>query len=343
MDWGKALASQLIVWHHLCWYGPVAPAARPLADTLLGWLANEGRLAVQVFLVIGGFLAARSLLPRPGASPACPPAKWPQLLWLRYRRLARPLWPALLLSVVAATLARHSFPDADTPSAPSLTQFLANGLLVHDWLGLPALSAGLWYVAIDLQLFMSLALLGTLAERMGQTNSAWPAWALVAGLGFISLFWWNRQPALDTWAPYFFGSYALGVLAHWAHGLCQAQRHGLLLAMALTVAGALLLEWRPRVALAGGCALLLASGWGSMRLAAHRWHDGMRWLARISYAVFLVHYPVSLAVNALALNLLGPDLGPATALMVLLATWGLSLATGHVWHKAFEHRHPAKG
>lgn len=61
VDLLKAAACQFIVLHHLCFYGPMADHARPLAPALIDWLADPARMAVQVFLVVAGFLAAQSL------------------------------------------------------------------------------------------------------------------------------------------------------------------------------------------------------------------------------------------------------------------------------------------
>lgn len=59
----KAVASQLIVLHHLAFYGPMSDVANGLAPALFSWLSQDARIAVQIFLVIGGFLAARTLAP----------------------------------------------------------------------------------------------------------------------------------------------------------------------------------------------------------------------------------------------------------------------------------------
>ena len=64
----KAVASQFIVLHHLAFYGPMSDVANDLAPALFSWLSQNARLAVQVFLVIGGFLAAQ------GAGAERPPA-----------------------------------------------------------------------------------------------------------------------------------------------------------------------------------------------------------------------------------------------------------------------------
>ena len=59
----KGLSCVLIVGHHLAFYGPRSDAALPLAPQLIAWLSDYGRLAVQVFLVVAGYLAASGLAP----------------------------------------------------------------------------------------------------------------------------------------------------------------------------------------------------------------------------------------------------------------------------------------
>ena len=59
----KVIASQLIVLHHFAAYGPLADALEGVTPRLASWFYDYARMAVQVFLVLGGFLAARSLAP----------------------------------------------------------------------------------------------------------------------------------------------------------------------------------------------------------------------------------------------------------------------------------------
>ena len=59
----KALACQLIVLHHLAFYGPMSDHAYPLAPALISWLSQNARMAVQAFLVIAVFLAVPRLSP----------------------------------------------------------------------------------------------------------------------------------------------------------------------------------------------------------------------------------------------------------------------------------------
>ncbi len=328
VTWGKALASQLIVWHHLLIYGPLAPAAEAAWPALTDFVQRHGLLAVQVFLVIGGYLAARSLWPAPDA-PRVAPRDWPARVLGRFRRL----WPMWLLALVAALLAaafaRAWMADADTPAAPTWTQVLAHLPMLQDIVGVPALSAGLWYVAIDFQLFALLAALAALAQALARRAAAPAARAavgatlLIAGVA-ASLMWFNLQADEDMWAPYFLGVYGLGVLAAW--GAQSRQRAGVAALLTALTLLALLLEWRSRVALAGVTALILLAAPGSNAMARARLHGAMEWLARISYAVFLLHYPLSLVVNTLVMRLAPPS--PAVHIAALLATWLLSLACG---------------
>ena len=57
----KAVAALLVLLNHFSSYGPLAEAAREAMPAIANWFFEYGRMAVQVFLVIAGFLAARGL------------------------------------------------------------------------------------------------------------------------------------------------------------------------------------------------------------------------------------------------------------------------------------------
>ena len=76
LDHIKAIACLTIVCHHLAFYGPMTDVLRPVLPALLQWLDVYGRMAVQVFLVLGGYLAAAAKAAihhrtRSGASALC--------------------------------------------------------------------------------------------------------------------------------------------------------------------------------------------------------------------------------------------------------------------------------
>ena len=314
----KAIASQLIVLHHLAFYGPMSDTAHQLAPNLIDWLANHARMAVQVFLVVGGFLAARSLMSQ-GRRPALPL----MMVWRRYCRLTLPLAAALALALAAAALARAWYPQPATPATASLPQLFAHLLLLQNILGFEALSAGVWYVAIDFQLYALLVGLLLLPRH-------W-ALALVVALALASLFYFNRSPVWDDWAMYFFAAYAMGVLAYWAAEIKRTT--GVLSLMATVVALALVLDFRGRIVVAFVSAVLLGLTFYRLQLADAN-SRALAFLGAISYSVFLVHYPICLIVNA-AFGRAFPAEPAANAFGLLLA-WGLSLMAGALFHRYVE-------
>jgi len=328
----KALAAQVIVLHHLASYGPIARAAHEALPLLAGVMHQYGRMAVQVFLVVAGFLSARGLSPRGGALQA----GVPELLWRRYLRLVLPFLAALALTLGACGLIASSWPEL-VPADISAGQLLAHALLLHDVLGYEALTVGAWYVAIDLQLFAVLVSLLWLARRGWRHPSRLVIGPLlVAGLALASAFVFNRDAALDAWAPYFFAAYGLGALVHWL-GLWRHRRAGLVL-LAVAFGAALWLDWRDRLALALATALWLALAEGrharGLPLLPARWAEVLATWATPSYALFLLHFPVLLLTNALMTHLDGPS--PAVGLTMLVATWALANALARPFHRWVE-------
>ncbi len=296
LDALKLLAAQLIFLHHLCTYGPVADAVASAWPTLAAWLFDKGRFAVQVFFVLAGYLAAQGLSQVQGWRLA---TSW-RLAWKRYCRLVWPLAAALGLVLLTSELTRDAALGSMVPAVPHAAQLIAHLLLLQGALGFDALSVGLWYVAIDFQLFVMLlvlfALPGCLTANRDRARTA--TMVLTVVLMLSSLWGLNRHPEWDSWAPYFFGSYGLGACAYWAR---QAkQRHEWLAGLGLVVWWALLLDFRGRILLAGLTAgvLVLFNRPHGMKATA----SGMqRWTqlgAQRAYALFLVHFPVLLLVNA---------------------------------------------
>ena len=327
IDGLKALACMMIIWHHLAFYGPMSDVLRPLAPSLIDWLYDYGRMAVQVFLVVGGFLAAASLAPQ-GVAVFDRPG---QLILRRYVRLLLPLLVALAAAIAVAALVRPWLLHSSVPDAPSAWQLLSHLLLLQDLLGQEALSAGIWYVAIDFQLFVISVALFTLAGKSRERAAQLGLVAVIA-LAAASLFYCNRRVGLDITGGYFFGAYALGMLAWWASR--SHKPAAWLLALVVLGGLALALDFRGRLALALLVALALV--WLQRGPAAARWLQAP-WLLQLglmSYSVFLIHFPVLLLVNAVVSHfwptqLLANGLG-------LLAAFGLSLLAGAALYRAVE-------
>lgn len=326
----KAVAAQLIVLHHLAWFGPMSDVAiqvSPLVDGIRSWLAEYGRYAVAAFLAIGGFLAVRTL---PSGGLEQSPL---HLIVRRYVRLVTPFAAALMLAVLAGWIARQWMTHESIGSPPQPVQFVAHLLLLHGVLGIESLSAGVWYVAIDFQLYALFIGLLWLADRLGCRLAKADFWgyAFVTVIALAALLHFSHDDSWDASALYFFGAYGFGILGGWA---TRAPRpFPVLLALVLIGGCALAIDFRGRIAVALLTALVL----GLAQLHV-RWQDSavVKAFGRTSYALFLVHFPVCLVVNALFTHY-APD-SPTLNLLGVFVAWAASNLAAFPFHRHVEAR-----
>lgn len=328
----KAISAQLIVLHHLAFYGPMADHTRQAFPDLIDWLAQDARIAVQVFLVIGGFLAAKSLSPKALSGPSNPCTT----ILRRYTKLAPPFFVAILLAVAASWLASFWMTHDAISAPPSGGQLLAHAFLLQDVLAYDALSAGAWYVAIDLQLYAMFSILLWTCSR-AQPVSAYLIPALTAIAAGASLLYFNLDADWDVWAPYFLGSYGLGALAWWASDPARRPRSTAILLLLLTVPAliALTLDFRSRIALALLIACVLVA-FGRLHAAITnrgQWRI-ISFAGSISFSIFLVHFPVCLVVNAAFTRFAPQDVLVQTAGVVM--AWIASMVAGALFHYGVE-------
>lgn len=345
LDGLKGVACLLIVAHHLAFYGPMSDVVYAHATALMDGLYSHARLVVQVFLVLGGYLTAPMIL------------NWQQrqlvqagtLLWRRYVRLAVPLMVALALCLLVAEFVRSWFDHPSVPDGPTWPQLLAHVFMLQGLLGYDSLSAGVWYVAIDFQLYSSAILLAWGAsrfepvwQRLGwQTSSVVLAGVLV--LTLASLFAFNLDARWDATALYFWGAYGLGVISWYA------SRHGSAAVWTAALGGLAMmaLGWafRERIALAFATSFFLlwvvapAERDVTRSIGQGLWPAWAAWcprLGQMSYSVFVIHFPVCLLVNA-GVDHLWPGLVWVHAMGLLLAMLA-SLAAGWVLYETVERR-----
>ena len=341
IDQIKGIACLLIVIHHLAFYGPMTDVLEPFLERTVSWFRDYARMAVQVFLVLGGYLCASALSPDGVARQA----NVFSMLVKRFIRLVVPYVAALVVTVaITESLRVWGFRHDSMSASPQLFQVLAHIFLLHGILGFESLSAGVWYVAIDFQLFAIAALGFGASRRFRSGNSSVTDGLMLTRIGvalltLVSLLVWNLDSDFDVWAIYFFGAYGLGMMAWWAsHGQHPLVKRIWLQIMIVMIVVALAFEWRDRIALAGVTALLLA---GAQTLA---WPKALRFavfkplqrLGQISYSVFLIHFGVSLLVNAVIYSL-WPLSVTANAIGVVVAV-ALSVWAGALLYRWVEVR-----
>ncbi len=333
------MACLVIIAHHLAFYGPMADVVWPGAPALMDWLYEHGRVAVQVFLVFGGYLAASALAPQ-GTPRASRPGA---LIGQRFARLALPYCAALVITILVNEFVREmGFVHESVADTPTWEQVLAHLLLVHSIGGWDSLSAGVWYVAIDFQLYALCVAWLWVSVHFGRapvaaaSESPTSAQIGVVLLGCASLWWWNLDADLDVWALYFLGAYTLGMMAWWAAHSQGLARAAWLAAMLACGALALALEWRTRIAVAWVVALALACI-GTIRWPAPwrqaRWTP-LAWIGQRSYSIFLIHFAVCLLVNAIW-HAMWPE-GVAMNALGLLVALVASVAAGALLYRSVE-------
>ena len=342
IDGLKALAAQIIVIHHLVSYGPMAASVSQVAPDVAAWFLYYGRWAVQVFLVIAGFLTVQALCAKPTALDR----PW-SLVARRYIRLVWPFGVAVTLAVLAAELARFWTDDPILPAQAGLLQYIAHWLLVHSLLGHESLSTGVWYVAIDFQLFLLTVLLLWTAQAL-----RWPGWAplLIGLLTAGSLVWIRNWQDWDNWAPYFYNAYGVGLLIGWLalrdagvalNPAAMSWVRGMLMLVMGVLCWQLLVTGNGRllVILATAALLWLASRpmgrvVGAMSLWQGRLGMLIHYLGATSFALFLLHFPVSMLVNAAQDRF--DWISPAAGMVALLVAWGGSMLVADVFYRVVE-------
>ncbi len=337
LDLFKALGCVLIVLHHLAFYGPMSDVVAEEWPALMDWLADHGRLAVQLFLVCSGYLTAAAFAKHPEMGAR----RFVQLAWRRYLRLSLPLLAALSATVLVTEALRPGFDHPSLSATPDWPQVMAHVFFLQHLLDMEALSAGVWYVAIDLQLYLLAMLALWVVSRWLHWHPQWRAEPLrlqvFLGLTLLSLLRWNLNTDLDLYGLYFFGSYGMGWLA-WRTRQSRIPPKGWAVLLSLGLL-ALWVDPRLRILTAWAVAMLLAGAslqWLQPQVERGWLRQSISRLAAVSYSVFVIHFAVGLAVSAFV-TALWPQSLAANAAGMLLAL-GLSLLAGALLHRCTEQK-----
>ena len=298
IDFLKVCAALLIILHHLSSYGQIAEDARRVLPSLMTWLFEYGRYAVQIFLVMAGYLAAQSLSRY--ANLKFSANSLLKLILNRYLRLFAPYAVALIFTIACAYIARFWVNDEFVGESETLAQFLAHLFFIQGILGLDSISAGAWYVAIDWQLYSVLAIL--FISFPSYQALIW----LICILAVSSLFFFNRSAYYEAYFIYFIGSYGLGVLAYLASRFQDAgiQRFAkvALILIGLIIAAASFQQVWLRNFLAWFVALALYL-WGDTQypqaIFQKGWAKAITWGSQRSYSAFLIHFAFILLANTI--------------------------------------------
>jgi peptidoglycan/LPS O-acetylase OafA/YrhL len=295
------------------------------SPALIDWLYDYARMAVQVFFVISGYLAARSMFSNTGNM-----TRLTTNLINRYLRLVIPFFFALVLAIVCAFVARQLLADDFIPAAPELLQILSHVFLLHGVLDFDSLSAGAWFIAVDFQLFMMMLGIAWLGGRAIDSRKI--VLVMVTLMAAASLFWFNRHAGYDDWALYFFGAYGMGAMAYWA-GQREQQAAWLWLNVAIALAS-LFVDFRLRILIAVCVALMLFYTRNMQIKEGFKLQKIVHYLGTISYALFLVHFSVVMLANAIFGWFKLSD--SLTSFVFMLFSWLASLVLADIFYRRIE-------
>lgn len=270
---------------------------------LMTWLFEYGRYAVQIFLVMAGYLATQSLTRFANAKFSG--QNLLRVIINRYLRLFAPYIAALIFTIFCAWLARFWVIDEFVGETETLAQFVAHLFFLQGILGLDSISAGAWYVAIDWQLYSVLAIV--LISFSSYQVLIW----LISIAAVSSLLYFNRSAQYEAYFIYFIGSYGLGVLAYLAKNFAdkkiQVFAKFALIAIGVIIAISTFHQVWLRNFLAWFIALLLLV-WGNQSYprvdsATAVWKRktlrAIAWASPRSYCAFLIHFAFILLANTL--------------------------------------------
>jgi peptidoglycan/LPS O-acetylase OafA/YrhL len=329
----RALASLLILLHHFALYPPLCENAKPILGAVVDWIRDYARMT-QVFFVIGGYLMAHTMSSRAWGLPTVG-----RFLVHRYCRLGIPYLVAIFLAISACWYGRGWLPEEVVGKPPTLGQFVAHLFFLQEILGYEHLSAGIWFVCINIQLGLVYSMIYFLRDILprwhgfhGIAKGVDIPMILGWGISLFSLFYFNLHSKWDLWAIYFFPYFFMGVVVHRA--LHIKRYEGEFWFYIIVVVVAMAFEWRWRMASAVLVGLLLfvackssfGTRWPKSRIIAQ--------MGKVSYSLFLVHYPVLILVASTWER--HSWTSPSQAVVGLFMAFVLSVAVSFIFQRYIE-------
>ena len=327
VDFLKTIAVQIIIFHHLCNYGIISLKVHELFPHLIDFVGLHGRYAVQIFLVIGGYLTAKSLpqtLDKFGL--------WKTVI-NRYLRLAPTYIVAIVITILCAMIARAIHYEDYIGESETIAQLLAHFFFLQNILQFESISVGVWYVAIDWQLYIFTACLLFFMRSFKKVLFILPI--VIA----FSLLYFSQYPLFEDYFIYFIGAYGLGIIAFLAedtsHHETRQPARILLLLFILLILSDTFFELRIKNVIEIFLAVLLTlygkRAYNSKNL---KWSKICIWFSQRSYSAFLIHF--SLLILGNSIYYLFQWKSSITALLMMLLIWLFSWIGAHILYNLVE-------
>lgn len=337
LDGIRGIAAMCIAVYHIWRYEPEPYPAIEFVPGWIDWLLLRTWIGVQLLLVISGFVIAYTL-----RNTWVSPREALSFVGRRLVRLMPAYWLTLLVVVLlnAACVGWWSFPAVFSKSL-TLGRVAAHLVFLQDITGQTPLSAGIWTICIEVQFYIVCVLGWGLAQRLSPRASpenprpaAWAILVVFAPFALASLVYWNWLDTTEPWVTHFISFFFLGLVTWWA--LDKTVPAWAFIVTVATVVVSLALRWKVEnaIALSMTLAIFTAGKLGKLQVWLNwRW---LQYLGRISYSLYLIHYPVSHCLTWAGWRWFDNSPTPAQATLILSACLVASLIAGHLLYIAVE-------
>lgn len=328
IDAVRGIAAIGIASFHIHRYGPLPQAADSVIPSILQYILNNAWVGVQVFFVIAGFVLAYRLRAVHLSTVLCG-----KFVLRRILRLGLPYWATVVFVALLNVYAIKCLADESLAGQVGWTHLISQFVFCQDILGYGNLSAGMWFVAIDLQfglLFVVLVGLSQWLSGGGSTGSGRARLAILIAIicpALLAMSFFNLDDDYDEWIQYFFHMPVLGAVAWWTleGRLPRIAFWAYLGAMLLGLA----ICWRAELVIAAIAGVALY-GAGRMQILDFPVSLAFQQLGKLSYSLFLIHYPISWIVMMVGYRLTGTQ--PTWAAFWLVASLAASLLAAQLLH-----------
>ena len=316
IDLLKSLTVQIIILHHLSNYGEISYSARELWPTFFEWLGNYGRFAVQVFLVMGGYLAIKNISSQVSSKGIG------VTVFNRYLRLVPTYFTAILITILCASIARYFNYQLYMGQPETIWQVLSHLFLLQQILGFESISLGVWYVAIDWQLYVFFAVIFFLLKSF--------KWSiLLLSIFMLAAFsYFSQRVEYEDYFIYFIGVYGLGMIAF----LCDDNLHKptkivariLFISFGVIIFSSVFFDLNIKNILAYAIAsLLIWRGKRPYKASSMKWAKYLIWISQRSYCAFLMHFSLILLGNTVyfLLDLHNSKIAVFMMVMIMISSW----------------------
>jgi len=339
VDGLRGLAALSIVVFHVWLYEPAPFPTLEHTPWLLEQAFRRTRGGVHVLLVISGFVIAYTLR-KTWFTPA-------EMFWFLARRLVRlaPAYWVAIAFVVLVDVYCRTIGDLPSPFEGKLSvpRVVAHATFMQDVAGHTAISAGMWTLCIEMQFYVVAILTWGLAQRLfprpvknEPQPSAWGLLLLFGPASLMSLFIWRPMESTEPYVTHFLWMFFLGMTTWWTLDRTLSR----LVFLSLVLIGAVELtingEWWFQNSVALLTALSIFAAGSLRRLDVWLTWRPLQYLGRISYSLYLIHFPVSHLVTSVGWKYYGSEPTSAQAAFVLLTALSTSLLAGQVLYVLVE-------